>query len=34
MPVRYNGTQIDESPTAQRLDDERGEYNGDGKIRD
>jgi hypothetical protein len=34
MPVRCNGTQIDEPPTAQYLGDERGEYNGDGKIRD
>jgi hypothetical protein len=32
--MRCNGTQIDEPPTAQDLDDERGEYNGDDKIRD
>jgi hypothetical protein len=34
MPVRCNDTQIDDPPIAQGLDDERGEYNGDSKIRD
>jgi hypothetical protein len=34
VSVRCNGIQIDEPPTAQGIDDERGEYNDDGKIRD
>jgi hypothetical protein len=34
VSVRCNDIQIDEPPTTRDLDDERGKYNGDGKIRD